>query len=178
MKENLQKNIEIVFKKYFREFCLLSYSYVSCPDLAQDIVQDIFVKILMNEEAAEITNLKGYIWKSVKYASLKQITRSKKLIPIHENTPVFTLPEEAERIDVDLGPKLQSAIDKLPGQCKTVFELCALDGQKYRTAASSLGIFVNTVKAQMKKAYRILRYDLRNVYEIVLFFGIIHQLLP
>jgi len=177
MKENLQKNIGIVFKKHFREFCLLSYSYVSCPDLAQDIVQNIFVKILTNEEAAEISNLKGYIWKSVKYSSLKQIKRSRKLTPIHENTPVFTLPEEAERIDVDLGPKLRSAIDKLPGQCKTVFELCALDGQKYRTAANSLGISVNTVKTQMKKAYRILRYDLRNVYEIVLFFGIIHQLL-
>jgi len=178
MKENLQRNIGIVFRNHYRELCLLSYSYVSCPDLAQDIVQDTFVKILTNEEASEISNLKGYIGKSVKHASLKQIKRSKKLTPLHGNTPVFTLPEEAESIDVDLGPKLRSAIDKLPGQCKTVFELCALDGQKYRTAANSLGISVNTVKTQMKKAYRILRYDLRNVYEIVLFFGIIHQFLP
>src|SRR5680860_27683 len=178
MKENLQRNIGIVFRNHYRELCLLSYSYVSCPDLAQDIVQDTFVKILTNEEASEISNLKGYIGKSVKHASLKQIKRSKKLTPLHGNTPVFTLPEEAESIDVDLGPKLRSAIDQLPGQCKTVFELCALDGQKYRTAANSLGISVNTVKTQMKKAYRILRYDLRNVYGIVLFFGIIHQLLP
>ena len=178
MKKNLQRNIGIVFRKHYREFCLLSYSYVSCLNLAQDIVQDTFVKILTNEEASEISNLKGYIWKSVKHSSLKQITNSKKITPIHWDTPVFALPEEAESIDVDLGPKLQSAIDRLPGQCKTVFELCALDGQKYRTAADSLGISVNTVKTQMKKAYRILRYDLRNVYEIMLFFGIIHQILP
>ena len=83
-----------------------------------------------------------------------------------------------DRPNEDLGPKLRSAIDKLPGQCKTVFELCALDGKKYQTAANSLGISVNTVKTQMKKAYRTLRYDLRNVHEIMLFFGIIHQLLP
>src|SRR5680860_423954 len=179
MEENLQKNIEIVFRKHYREFCLLSYSYVSCSCLAQDIVQDIFFKILVDKKASEISNLNGYIWKSVKYASLKHVKRSKKLIPIHENAPVFTLPEEKEeRVEHDLGPKLRSAMDKLPGQCKTVFELCALDGQKYRTAANSLGISVNTVKTNMKKAYRILRYDLRNVYEIALFFGIIHQFLP
>ena len=167
MNENLQRDIGTVFRNHYREFCLLSHSYVSCPDLAQDIVQDIFVKILRNDEATEISNLKGYIWNSVKYASLKQIKRSKELIPLHENTPDFTLPEEAERLNADLGPKLRLAIDKLPGQCKTVFELCALDGQKYRTAANSLGISVNTVKTQMKKAYRILRYDLRNVHSII-----------
>jgi RNA polymerase sigma-70 factor (ECF subfamily) len=131
----------------------------------------------MNGEATEISNLKGYIWKSVKYASLKHVNRSKRLVPLKENTPVFTLYEE-ERLDQDVGPKLRSAMDKLPEQCKNVFEICALDGQKYRTAANSLGISVNTVKTQMKKAYRILRYDLRNGYSIMLLLGIIHQLLP
>lgn len=179
MRENLQKNIGIVFKKHYREFCLLSYSYVSCSDLAQDIVQDIFVKILVDKKASEISNLNGYIWKSVKYASLKHVKRSKKLTPINENTLVFTLPEEKEeRVEYDLGPKLRSAMDKLPEQCKNVFELCALDGQKYQTTANSLGISVNTVKTQMKKAYRILRFELRNVHETMLFFGIIYQLLP
>ncbi len=179
MKENLQKNIEIVFRKHYREFCLLSYSYVSCSDLAQDIVQDIFVKILVEKKVSEISNLNGYIWKSVKYASIKNVKRSKKLTPIHENTLVFTLPEEKEeRLAISLEPKLQSAMDKLPEHCKKVFELCVLDGQKYQVAANSLGISVNTVKTQMKKAYRILRYDLRNVHETILLFGIIYQILP
>lgn len=177
MKENLQKNIEIVFRRHYREFCLLSYGYVSCSDLAQDIVQDIFVNILMDKKSVEISNLKGYIWKSVKYASLKQIKLSKKLVPLEENIPVLTFLAE-ERSNQDLGPKLQSAINKLPKQCKIVFELCALEGQKYQRAANTLGISVNTVKTHMKKAYRILRYDLRNVHETMLFLIIIHQLLP
>ena len=179
MEENLQKNIEIVFRKHYREFCLLSYSYVSCADLAQDIVQDIFVKILVDKKVSEISNLNGYIWQSVKYASIKNVKRSKKFTPIHENTLVFTLPEDKEeRLTTSLKPKLQSAMDKLPAHCKKVFELCVLDGQKYQVAANSLGISVNTVKTHMKKAYKILRYDLRNVHDIILFFVIIRQLLP
>src|SRR5680860_803612 len=94
MEENLQKNITIVFKKHYREFCLLAYSYVSCSDLAQEIVQDIFVRILMNGEATEISNLKGYIWKSVKYESLKHVRCSKRLVPLKKNIPVLTLDEE------------------------------------------------------------------------------------
>src|SRR5680860_1803260 len=176
MEENLQKNIEIVFRKHYREFCLLSYSYVSCSDLAQDIVQDIFVKILVDKKVAEISNLNGYIWKSVKYASLKNVKRLKKLTPIHENTLVFNLPiEKEESFALNLEPELHTAINKLPEHCKKVFELCAMDGQKYQVAANSLGISVNTVKTQMKKAYRILRYDLRSVHETILFFSIIYQ---
>lgn len=152
--------IEIVYKKHYREFCLLSNSYVASSDLARDIVQDVFIEILMNTKSTEIANLKGYIWKSVKYASLKRMKETNRLTTIYENTLVHDLPEEEVRADIDLGPKLRLAMDKLPEQCKNVFELCALDGQRYQSAADSLGISVNTVKTQMKKAYRILRTNL------------------
>ena len=75
---------------------------------------------------------------------------------------VLALPhiEETEIEDRQLGQKLQQALDKLPQQCKNVFELCAIDGQKYDYAANHLGISKNTVKTQMKKAYKILRGNL------------------
>lgn len=169
MQERVRKDIEIVFKAHYREFCLLSYSYVSCPSAAQDIVQDIFVGLLTKNKEVEISNLKGYIYKAVKYASLKQVKHSRKRAPLNENTLVLAFPEEESRLAPSLASKLIPAVEQLPGRCKEVFELCALDGQKYKTAANSLGISVNTVKTQMKKAYRILRYDLRNTYPVLLF---------
>lgn len=170
--------LESVYKKHYREFCLLSISYVSSPSLAKDIVQDVFVEILMNDEkSANISNLKGYIWKSVKYASLRKIKDTKKLVPINGNTLVQEIFGEEVRQDVDLGPKLRSGIDKLPEQCKNVFELCALDGQKYQNAADSLGISVNTVKTQMKKAYKILRVHLSDRSNKVSLLGIIYHYL-
>ncbi|SDM88317.1 sigma-70 family RNA polymerase sigma factor [Kriegella aquimaris] len=178
MTENLQQNIELVFKKHYKEFCLLSYSYVSSSALAEDIVQDIFVEILAKKGSTPITNLKGYIWRSVKYSSLKQVKNSKKLIPIDDTIGFTTLiSEEDNRLEIDLGPKLHGAIAKLPTQCKNVFIICALDGQKYQTAAISLGISVNTVKTQMKKAYSILRKNLHNAYLFLFILDIITRFL-
>ncbi|HUH46525.1 MAG TPA: sigma-70 family RNA polymerase sigma factor, partial [Arenibacter sp.] len=144
-------------KEHYREFCLLSYSYLSCMDRAQDIVQDVFLAILNRKDASEILNLKGYIWNSVKNASLKSLERIKKMEPILKDVLALPHLEETEVEDLQLGQKLQLAMDKLPLQCKKVFELCALEGQKYDYAAAQLGISKNTVKTQMKKAYRILR---------------------
>lgn len=148
---------ERVFKEHYREFCLLSYSYVLCMDQAEDIVQDVFLKIMTRKDSVEILNLKAYIWNSVKNTSLKSLERSKRMEPILKD--VLALPEfeEVEVDDRQLHQKLQGALDKLPPQCKNVFELCAVDGQKYDYAAGHLGISKNTVKTQMKKAYKILR---------------------
>jgi RNA polymerase sigma-70 factor (ECF subfamily) len=79
--------------------------------------------------------------------------------------PDEPLIEETNRTSI-----LQQSINNLPLGCKNVFELCALDGYKYSSAADHLGISVNTVKTQMKKAYKILRHDLKNYYLLILLF--------
>src|SRR5690606_30649201 len=109
------------------------------------------------------------IWNSVKNASLKSLERSKKLEPILKDVLALPLLEENEIEDHQLGRKLQLAMDKLPQQCKNVFELCAIDGQKYDYAADQLGISKNTVKTQMKKAYRILRGSLAMLCSFLMF---------
>lgn len=168
MSGSCQKDIELIFKEHYREFCLLSYSYVACMAQAQDVVQDVFVSILLKGEVANIINLKGYIWKSVKNKSLKYVVRTKKLESIDDC--MLVLMEEEDVRDNDIHLKLQKAMDKLPPKCKSVFELCAIDGQKYDSVADSMGISVNTVKTQMKKAFRILRHNLADMYLFILFF--------
>ncbi|WP_339718028.1 RNA polymerase sigma factor [Cyclobacterium amurskyense] len=164
-----RKEIELVFKEHYREFCLLSFSYVACMDQAQDIVQDVFVKLLSKCEVLNTVNLEAYVWKSVKNNSLKQKVRTKKLVSLEEIRSVVV--EDDKVRDGELDNKLRNAMDKLPPKCRNVFELCAIDGQKYDSAADSLGVSVNTVKTQMKKAYRILRHNLADMYLILLFFA-------
>ncbi|SIS54063.1 RNA polymerase sigma-70 factor, ECF subfamily [Zobellia uliginosa] len=164
----IRVEVQVIFKECYSEFCLLSYSYVACMDQAKDIVQDVFVKILVKDQAAEILNLKAYIWRAVKNTSLKHLERSKKLEPLNQNALIIA--SEEEKPDDELRLKMQDALEKLPPQCKNVFELCVVKGQKYNSTADSLGISVNTVKTQMKKAYRILRNNLGNVHYTLFFF--------
>lgn len=164
-----RKDIESVFKEHYREFCLLSFSYVACMEQAQDIVQDVFVKLLLKSEVLNTVNLKAYVWKSVRNNSLKQKVRTQKRVSLEEIRTVVVDDDKVR--DKEFDNKLWNAMDKLPPKCRNVFELCALDGQKYDAAADSLDVSVNTVKTQMKKAYRILRHILADVYLILLLFA-------
>lgn len=165
-----QLKIEHLFKKHYRVYCLLSYSYVSQWDVAEDIVQDVFVKILTKPKTTRILNLNAYIYKAIKNSSLKHIGRNMKLESIDQKSWEIPHLEVVPTEDNNRVAILHKSINKLPLGCKKVFELCALEGYKYGSAAVHLGISVNTVKTQMKKAYKILRSDLKNYYLFILFF--------
>ncbi len=170
MKKQSQHKVELVFKAHYKEFCLLSYSYTKSWAQAQDIVQDVFVKILTNSKLEEILILKHYLKRSVINASLNYVTRSQNLTSLDETIFLVQETEPENATDPNLNLKLNEAISHLPEQSRKVFELCALDGHKYKSAAKSLGISENTVKSHMKKAYKILRVKLGNAYFITLVF--------
>ena len=50
--------------------------------------------------------------------------------------------------------KIRQALQVLPSQCRTVFMMSSLEGKKYKEIAEELNISVNTVKSQVKIAYR------------------------
>lgn len=149
---------------------MLSYTYVLCTHKARDIVHEVFFEIMLKQRVSDISNLKGYLWVSVKNSSLKQARKVKKIVPLNEETLALPAKEEVERLPLDHQIRLQEAVGRLPERCKSVFELCALDGEKYHEAADSLGISVNTVKTQMKKAYKVLRHDLKSMCFLFLLF--------
>ncbi|MDO6603957.1 sigma-70 family RNA polymerase sigma factor [Arenibacter palladensis] len=168
MKLEKQTEIEQIFKKNYRVYCLLSYSYVSQWSVAEDIVQDVFVNLLTKKDNTILLNINAYVWRAIKNNSIKYVSRTKKNEPLDENCLSIPLSEEPIIEHANRASIIHESINKLPHGCKSVFELCALDGHKYNSAADQLGISVNTVKTQMKKAYKILRHDLKNYYLFIL----------
>ena len=157
--------IEKLFKKQYQELCLLAYSYVANLAEAEDIVQDVFISLLTRKNC-DVRNMERYVRKSVKNACLNKIRQSKKMEPITESVLKFPFNENLPKEDHD--DDIRRAVQNLPLQCKKVFELCAMEGQKYSSAAETLNSSVNTVKSHMKKAYRILRVELQDTQSLLL----------
>jgi RNA polymerase sigma-70 factor (ECF subfamily) len=55
---------------------------------------------------------------------------------------------------------LANALNELPEQCRTIFQMSRFEELKYREIASELGLSVKTVENQMGKALKILRTKL------------------
>lgn len=163
MKTPDQNILEAIFMKHYKEWCLLSFGYLENEAEAEDVVQDVFVKLLLRDGLNEILDLKNYVHVAVRNMSLtrvKALKKERKTRLISVSTPSF----ESDIIKAEIEEDIRKRIEALPGQSKRVFKLCVLEGQKYVSAASDLGISVNTVKYHLKKSFKILRLNLRNIY--------------
>lgn len=155
--------LEQMFLKHYREWCLLSFSYLGNLDDSKDVVQSVFIKLLQKESNEPIKDLKKYINTSIRNESLKKIKKGQQTFSIKnysDEVPSY----ENELIRSEISATLFREIDALPDQNKKVFQLCILEGIKYENAAEIMGITVNTVKYHLKRTFKILRLNLKDVY--------------
>lgn len=159
-----EATFEAVFRQWYEPLC----GYVSRLtdgdfDEAEDLVQQVFVKLWERREQLDIAwSLKGYLYKTVHNTALNRLrtakTHSKYLdfnaaqLEKEHTPPDFAASELTERI--------QKALGKLPPQCRHIFELSRFEELKYREIADQLGISIKTVETQMGKALRLLRFQL------------------
>lgn len=165
---------DAVFRQWYEPLCGYAARLTDGDvDEAEDLVQQVFVKIWEQRERLDIAwSLKAYLYKTVHNAALNRLraakTRSKYLetnASQLENANVQ--PEESAR---ELDERLQKALDLLPPQCRLVFELSRFEELKYREIADQLGISIKTVETQMGKALRILRLQLADYLVTVFWF--------
>lgn len=156
---------EVIYKRYAVQLLSIAYRKVGERDIAEDIVQEVFITLLRNKDSANtITSLFAYLYVTLKNKILDAYRRDvlqKKYaqqVNMHfeeqDNSPYFQIETR------DLEKKLESEIEKLPPQCGKVFRLSRQKHLSNKEIALQLGISENTVEQHMRKALRILRGNL------------------
>ncbi len=171
-----EQHIELIFKENYKELCFLAHNYLADLDEAQDVVQDVFVKLLTTQNKP-ITNYNAYLKTAVRNSCLKRL-RDSKLVLLQDIDSRFETDkyefeqEEIKREEAQL--KLYRAIEHLPPQCKKIFVLCVVEGMTYPKAAETLEVSANTIKTHIKRAYKMLRVSLSEsqISYVLAFLGI------
>jgi RNA polymerase sigma-70 factor (ECF subfamily) len=70
----------------------------------------------------------------------------------------------------ELEKKIHAALNELPEQCRTVFQMSRYEEMKYREIADELNIAVKTVENQVGKALKILREKLAEFLTLAMLF--------
>ena len=81
--------------------------------------------------------------------------------------------EQAENFEesiilTEIHRELAAAVEKLPEECRKVFQLCYFQGLDNESAAQELGLSVNTVKAQKARGKKILRENLKDILSLLM----------
>lgn len=167
------ERIGVLFRAHYRELCVFGLRFIADMDLVEDVVQNVFLHFLAQKIQIEnIQNPRAYLYSAVRNACLKQMKQGPFTVEGEtqlENLDGTDDSMEDEMIHVERKIQIYRAIDALPPQCKKIFIRCHLDHLKYLETAEDLEISVNSVKTQMKKAYRLLREALKDVYSLYSF---------
>lgn len=168
-----KKEIEAFFKDAYKELCIVSYQFVKNRHDAEDIVQDVFVYLINYDDSSTIQNLEAYTRRAVRNASLRKIERSRKSISIEEkdiDRNNFHPSDEKLIIAREERIFIHKQIDKMPTVCRKVFLMCVIDGMKYKEVAELHNVSVNTIKSQVKQAYKLLRISISEIYAFLFFY--------
>lgn len=151
------------YTQFFQKLLLTSDKYVEDVFIAEEIVQDVFLKIWEDPEGLnEIKSINSYLYRSVINASINYLNRQKnierhhlKIASNYSEESLIELDEENELIVL-----INNEIEKLPAQCKKVFKLSRFEHLKYKEIANLLDISERTVENHIANALKILRVEL------------------
>ncbi|WP_199137018.1 RNA polymerase sigma-70 factor [Pedobacter sp. ASV12] len=169
IQESQVKAFTHFYTLFFQKLLLESDKYVKDVSVAEELVQDVFLKVWENPESLEdVRSVKSYLYRSVINASINYINRQKNIEQHHQKIAADYSEEYLMELDEEnrLVVLLRIEIEKLPPQCKKVFKLNRFEKLKYREIADLLGISERTVENHIANALKILRealLDKKNV---------------
>lgn len=148
--------------------------YIKNLQTAEDIVQDVFYHIWKNRgKYQKIHNVKTYLLKAVKNASLKKIQRLKIQEVQFGEAVQFEFPDESSEdqlLTKELRKAIEQAIKELPPKCRIIFCMNRFDNLTYKEIAEVQSISVKTVETQISRAIKFLRKRLTHLIILTLSF--------
>ncbi len=167
-----------IFDHYSKFVYSFGYKLVRSTEVAEEIVQDIFLKVWEGRERLwNIDNFGGYLNVLVRNHSFNLLRQLAKTQAVDTHL-IADLPVQDYSTEDDIDYRetlriLEEVLEALPAHQREVYTLCHLDGLKYEEAASKLNISINTVHYHMKLALKTIREYLTKrgiAYQAILFF--------
>jgi len=162
LQERDEKAISLLYDNYANTLYGVAYKVVKDEDLAQDVVQESFVKIWKKSDSYDASKAKLFTW-------LFRITRN---TAIDKLRSVNTKSDKEIQIDVsdvyNLGVNttrpefmdVKEHLDKIEPKYKIVLDALFFEGMTQQEASEELDIPLGTIKSRLKIGLR----ELRKIY--------------
>jgi RNA polymerase sigma-70 factor, ECF subfamily len=168
-----QKAFEQAFKTHFKSLYAYAFTIVKNDLAAEEMVQNVFFKIWEKKERLSIqTSVTAYLYRSVYHECLNHL-KHQKVKAAYRSHVVYHTKDQTDHAEKkvmlsELQQQVNKALDELPEQCRTIFQMSRFEELKYQEIAERLGLSVKTVENQMGKALKLLRVKLVHYLPILI----------
>ncbi|MFY0608552.1 MAG: RNA polymerase sigma-70 factor [Cyclobacteriaceae bacterium] len=164
LKTFTKNELREIYETYFDSLRGFLYYKTGDIDLAEDLVQEVFIKVWEKRDTIEKKTVKSLLYTIANNLMINHFNHQKVVgkhqsdsapsAHIENKSPQFTM-EEKEFED-----KLNQTLSSLPEGCREVFLMNRIDNLKYADIADRLSLSVKAVEKRMSKAIGILKDQL------------------
>ncbi len=161
-----EKIFQEIFNTYYEPLCRFSLNRLENQEEAEELVQDVFVKLWIKREELLIQqSLKAYLYRMVQnriinrseHNKIRKIHQQHVLSNQHENSV-----SENDFHEEELNNLAAMAVESMPEKRRQVYELSRKKGLKYSEIAEKMGISIKTVEVHLSKALDHMRVYLKD----------------
>ena len=161
-----------LYHKYSVQLYKNLLTLVKSPDVAEEIIQELFIKIWEKRASIEIGGcFSSYLYtvgKNLVMDYFRSVSQEKKL----QEQLAYYLNHDPHSSDLDKDHQdwlLNKAIEQLPPQRRRIFKLCKLEGKSYEEVSLQLGVSVSTINDHIVKATKAIQKNMTNHSWVYLF---------
>lgn len=162
----------ILYNRYWKKLYQTTLYYLKDTDIAEQVLQDVFVVLWKKRNQLKIDNFKAYIHVTARYHVFTHL-RAAKLNPVeyiehyaeHPGQADYNSAEQKLNYD-DLMTQLEENLQQLPKRCREIFWMSRIENLTNDEIAVKLGISKRTIENQITLASSHLRAVYKNLHFI------------
>lgn len=163
---NRDKHVfEIIFNQFSPSMFSIALRYLRDHDEAQDIVQDVFLNLWRTaDNLDERAPVQHYLARATVNTCLNRIKKAQRQQQYSKEQQLTVEPTVEHLLleHKELEAQYLSILEKLPEQCRRVFEMSRFKGLSPAEIALQLNISINTVYTHLTTALKKIRLGLLN----------------
>lgn len=156
-----------VYARYWSPLYQLAYQKVRSREVAEELVQNLFVSLWEKRETAIIRELRPYLFTALRFSIINHIESDQvreRFVAYYESFMQQTTNQPADELALrDLTDAIERSLHTLPEQTQQVFRMSRFDCLTIPEIADKLNLSEKAIQYHLSKALRVVRENLHNL---------------
>lgn len=153
-----------IYNRYWKKMLLVAWNH--CKDKAQseDIVHEVFISLWNRRSEVLIENIPAFLTTAIKFSIFKyyQRVQYRKALARQNYEFTETVWDEDKLDALFLKEHINGIVEQLPEKCKLTFKYSREEGLSNAEIAKRMNISEKGVEANLTRALKIIRGNLKN----------------
>lgn len=172
LQQGSEEAFTVIYRRYWYKMFLVAYRKLQDKAAAEEIIQDIFLRLWKERNTAKINNLDYYLFTAVRYEVISQIRSNVSRGTYAGSASDFDSLSECNTENQMALKELLSQIEKglhdLPEKSGEIFRLYKLENWSINRIATHFGLSEKAVEYHITKATKSVRNHLKQAFYTLL----------